>query len=130
MFGSSVLVLTALWHLLATWHFAFTPARTLGRATRERPISPIATELFRFLGAMNFAFVVLPLLALTLGGEARFLAFVTLAVANASQAVIDVRVKRMGLAQGPMFFQIFVGDIVFTAANAAACMALVLERHV
>jgi|GEM_PF-3154687 len=118
--GLVVLLLTALWHALATWHFLVTPARTLGRTTHERPISPVAVELFRFLGAMNTGFVVLALLAAVVFPEARRLAYVVLMVANASQAVIDLRVQRLGLARGPMFKQIFLGDVVFTIANVVA----------
>ena len=66
IFGSTVIALTAVWHAHAFWHFTVTPGRTLGRTTRERPISPIAIELFRFLGALNAAFVVLGVLALAL----------------------------------------------------------------
>jgi hypothetical protein len=120
IFGTIVLALTAVWHLLATWHFLLRPARTLGRTTRERSISPIAVELFRFLGAMNFAFVVLAVAAATLLPEGRVTAFLVLAVANLSQAVVDLRVQRLGLAHGPMFGQIFIGDVMFTAANVLA----------
>jgi hypothetical protein len=119
LFGTIVLVLTAIWHGLATWHFLVTPARTLGRTTRERPISPIAVELFRFLGAMNTGFIVLAVLAVAFPA-ARPVTYLALAVANASQAIVDLRVQRLGLAQGPMFKQIFVGDVVFTLANLVA----------
>ncbi len=119
LLGTIVLVLTAVWHGLATWHFLITPARTLGRTTRERPISPIAIELFRFLGAMNTGFIALALLAAALPA-ARPVTFIVLAIANASQAIVDLRVQRLGLAHGPMFQQIFVGDVVFTLANLAA----------
>lgn len=118
--GTVVLLTTAVWHALATWHFLVTPARTLGRTTRERPISPIAVELFRFLGAMNAAFIVLAVLAASAFPAGRTLAFVVLAAANLSQALVDARVRRLDLARGPMFMQIFVGDVVFTVANLAA----------
>src|SRR5204862_456106 len=54
-----VLAATAMWHLLAAWHFTLYPARTLARTTRERPVQPLATELFRFLGGLNAALVLL-----------------------------------------------------------------------
>lgn len=117
-----VLLTTALWHGLAVWHFVGFPARTLGRSTRERPISVIATELFRFLGGLNLALVVLALCALALEPAARWPVFVALAVANLSQALQDVRVQRMGLARGRFFQQILVGDFVFTGANLAASL--------
>jgi len=120
IFGTLVLLTTALWHLLATWHFLVTPVRTLARTTHERPISPIATELFRFLGAMNAAFIVLGVLAASVLPQGRLLAFAVLTVANLSQALVDVRVQRLGLARGAMFKQIFVGDVLFTIANVAA----------
>ncbi len=122
--GTIVLLLTAAWHALAAWHFTVTPARTIGRTTRERPISVVAVELFRFLGAINVACVALGVLAVTVYPEGRRLAFVVLAIANVSQALVDLRVQRLGLAHGPMFKQILIGDVAFTLANLAA---LVLE---
>ena len=53
IFAAVVLVVTALWHALATYHFLFFAGRTIRRTTRERPVSPIATEILRFLGAIN-----------------------------------------------------------------------------
>lgn len=122
LFGTIVLILTALWHALAAWHFALHPARTIGRTTHERPISPIAVELMRFLGALNVACVALGGLAVALP-EGRALAFIVLAIANVSQAIVDVRVQRLGLVRGPMFQQILIGDIAFTALNLAALAA-------
>lgn len=119
-FGVTILALTALWHALATYHFTFFPARTLARATSERPVHVIATELLRFLGSMNAAFVVLATAAVFTGSEARALAFGTLAAANLSQLVIDVRVRRLGIARGAFFVQILVGDALFAALNGAA----------
>jgi len=124
LLGTIVVILTALWHALAAWHFAVQPARTLGRTTAERPVSPIAIEILRFLGAINLGFVVLGALAAA-WPEARSAAFVTLAVANLSQAVVDLRVQRLGLARGPMFRQILVGDVAFTVANLLAWVASV-----
>jgi hypothetical protein len=119
-FGSIVLAATAVWHALAAWHFAYQPARTIGRTTLERPVSPVAVELLRFLGAINVGFVVLAVLAVTVMPEGRPLAFATLAVANLSQMLVDVRVQRLGLTRGPMFKQILIGDLAFTIANGAA----------
>lgn len=115
-----VLVLTALWHFLAFWHFTFYPERTLARTTRERPVHVVSAELFRFLGGINAALVVLALATLALDGPARWPAFAALAVANLSQLVVDLRVKRLGLAHGSFFAQILAGDALFTLANAGA----------
>jgi hypothetical protein len=120
MLSALTLISTALWHGLAFWHFTFYPERTLARTTAERPISPIAVELFRFLGAINVSLVVLPLVALALPGSTRWVVHLSLAVANASQAIVDVRVQRLGLARGPMFMQILWGDTAFTSLNLAA----------
>lgn len=120
MFAHAVLALTAVWHLLATWHFTFRPERTLARTTRDRPVSPLAAELFRFLGGLNFALVVLALAALALPRAACWPVFVALTAANASQLIVDVRVQRLQLAHGPFFRQILVGDAAFTLLNAAA----------
>lgn len=119
-FGVVILACTAVWHALATWHFTFFPARTLARATSERPVNVVATELFRFLGAMNLAFVVLGATAILAGPEARRLAYLTLVMANLSQLVIDVRVQRLGLARGAFFLQILAGDALFAALNGVA----------
>ena len=120
--GSAILILTALWHGLATWHFGFHPARTLAVTTSERPVSPIAMELFRFLAGLNLALVALALLSLTQPPGARLVAFAVLALANATQLLLDARVRRLGLAHGALFAQILAGDAVFTAANGAAAM--------
>ncbi len=121
-----ILACTAVWHALATWHFTFFPARTLARATSERPVNLVAAELFRFLGAMNVAFVVLAAAAIFAAVDARRLAHVTLIVANLSQLVIDVRVQRLGLARGAFFLQILAGDALFAALNG---LALALEAR-
>jgi hypothetical protein len=117
---STILVLTALWHFMAFWHFALHPKRTLARATRERPVSDVSAELFRFLGGINAGLVVLALASLALPVPHRWPAFVALMVANLSQLVIDLRVKRLGLAHGGFFRQVLIGDAVFTLANAGA----------
>ena len=120
MFADLVLALTALWHTLAGWHFTFHPERTLARTTTERPVSVLTAELFRFLGGINFALVVLALASLRSAPAARWPAFAALMVANASQLVVDLRVRRLGLAHGGFFRQILIGDALFTALNAAA----------
>lgn len=120
MATTTVLLFTALWHFLAFWHFTFYPERTLARTTRERFIHTVSAELFRFLGGINAALVVLALASLALSVPARWPALLALAVANLSQLVVDVRVKRLGLAHGPFFAQILVGDALFTVANTVA----------
>ena len=52
-----VLLATAACHAAAAWHFTLFPERTLARTTDERPVSPLAAELFRFLGGMNVGLV-------------------------------------------------------------------------
>jgi hypothetical protein len=111
----TVMALTAIWHLLAAWHFAFFPARTLKRTTVERPPNALAVELFRFLGGLNLALAVLAITA-CLVPRAALPAAIALAVANGSQALQDVRVRRLGLARGAFFHQILVGDTLFTIA--------------
>lgn len=114
-----LLVATAVWHLLAAWHFGVTPERTLARTTDARPVSPIAAEIFRFLAGMNVAVALLAALAIA-APASRAVAHVVLAVANATQWAGDVRVARLGLARGGMFRQILVGDAIFTVLNAVA----------
>ena len=119
----AILGLTAAWHALAAWHFGITPERTMARTTLDRPVGLIPTELLRFLGGLNAALLVLALLACALP-DARFVAVITLAVANASQAVQDFRVMRLGHVRGAMFRQILVGDCLFTVANGVAAVVL------
>jgi hypothetical protein len=122
-----VLLSTALWHALAAWHFVVTPARTLARTTRERPVSALAAELFRFLGGLNLACVVLAVgAALSPGAQA--LAAGALATANLTQLLQDLRVRRLGLARGPMFATILAGDALFTLANALLLAELLSRR--
>jgi hypothetical protein len=113
-----VLILVGGWHLAAAWHFLGFPERTLARTTQERPIRPIAAELFRFLGGMNLGMVVLAWASVA--GGSRGPALLALAVANGSQLAVDLRVRRLGLARGAMFAQILAGDAVFTVAPLAA----------
>jgi len=120
-----VFVATALWHALAAWHFTLFPERTLKRTTRERPVNPFATELFRFLGGLNLALTVLALASLRVPASAQWACALALMVGNASQFVVDVRVRRLRLADGAMFWQIYIGDGLFTLANA-----LVLARAI
>lgn len=116
--NTTVLALTAVWHALAVWHFTLYAERSLARATRERPVNVLGAELFRFLGGINAALVLLAIGACFAGPEARALAATALCAANLSQLVQDVRVQRLGLASGAFFQQILVGDAVFAVANA------------
>lgn len=118
---TGILVATAIWHLLAFWHFTIHPARTLARTTESGASSQISVELFRFLGSINAAFVVLALASIPAPARA---IFASLAVANLSQLVIDLRVRRMGLARGVFFQQVMVGDALFTGANVAGLLFL------
>lgn len=122
MVPAGILVLTAVWHGLAFYHFAFHPARTLARTTFERPVNGTATELFRFLGAMNIAFTALALASLALAPGARIPTFLCLAIANASQLAVDLRVRRRGLVHGPFFAQVLAGDALFTVLNTVGLL--------
>lgn len=118
----AVLALTALWHAAAAWHFTLFPHRTLGRSTSQRPVNDLAAELFRFLGGLNIALVALGAIACFVP-PARPVAAAVLALANATQFVQDVRVKRLGFARGGFFTQILVGDAIFAVANLAVAVA-------
>src|SRR5688572_2420954 len=58
-FATLVLVMTALWHAIAGVYFTFRPGFTIAIYTHERPVNRIAQELLRFLGALNWAVVLL-----------------------------------------------------------------------
>jgi hypothetical protein len=75
----------------------------------------IAVELFRFLSGLNAALAALAIVAIALPGS-RLGAAIALTIANGSQALQDLRVRRLGLARGAMFTQILVGDAIFTLA--------------
>lgn len=119
---TTVLLLVAAWHAAGTWHFTVTPARSIARATAERPVNVVATELFRFLGGLNAALVVLALLA-AWDPASRRAALLTLCVANATQLAQDVRVLRLGLARGPFLLQILAGDAAFAVLTGVAAVA-------
>lgn len=116
----SILVGTALWHATAAWHFGLYPARTVARTTSERPVNILTVELFRFLAGLNIALVVLAIAAIFLEPPQRWPVYLSLCVANASQFLADIRMKRLKLVHGSMFTQIFWGDAFFTLANAFA----------
>ena len=126
MLSAVVFVATALWHALAVWHFTLFPERTLKRTTQERPVNPFATELFRFLGGLNLALAVLALASLRVPASAQWACALTLMVGNASQFAVDVRVRRLRLAHGAMFWQIYIGDGLFTLANAVVLARAIL----
>ena len=85
---------TALWHLLAAYHFILFPGRSLARISRERPVSPIAIEAVRFLGAINVAFCFLGVGACLVAPSAYWLVSLTLMLANLSQTLVDASVKQ------------------------------------
>lgn len=116
----AVLLTTALWHATAAWHFGLYPARTVARTTSERPVNVLTVELFRFLAGLNVAVVVLAVAAIWMEPSQRWPVFLSLCVANASQFLADVRMRRLRLVHGPMFTQILWGDAFFTLANGVA----------
>lgn len=118
-----ILISTALWHATAAWHFGLFPARTVARTTSERPVNVLTVELFRFLAGLNVSIVVLALAAVFLDPSQRWAVYLSLCVANASQFLADLRMRRLKLVHGAMFTQILWGDAFFTLANAFA-MAL------
>jgi hypothetical protein len=118
-----VFAATAVWHLLAAYHFILFPARTLARISRERPVSGVAQEAVRFLGAINVAFFVLGVGACWLSSDAYWLVSLVLMCANASQAIVDVYAKRAGIASGAFFQQILICDVLFSLLNGL-CLLL------
>jgi hypothetical protein len=123
-FAILILCAASLWHLAAAYHFTLFPGRTVARATSERPVSPIASELLRFLGGLNVALAALGILAASIYPQARPAALLALAIGNLSQALLDVRVMKAGLAKGPFFAQILVGDLLFTVLTTSAWVRL------
>jgi len=121
-----VLALTGVWHGLAAWHFGLYPERTLARSTDERPPHKLAAEVFRFLAGMNLAAAALAFGACFVPAAVP-LAAASLSLANLTQYLGDRRVHRLGLARGPFFLQIYVGDAVFFVLNALV-VAVALGR--
>ena len=90
-----VLIATALWHTLAMYYFLLHPQRMLEDFTHERPVSPIARDMMRFLGAFNAGYVALAVWAACQPLPLAWVSLV-LALANGSQFGIDVRAHRSG----------------------------------
>jgi hypothetical protein len=124
MMYSFIFIATALWHLLAAYHFILYPARTLARISKERPVNSVAIEAVRFLGAINIAFVVLGVGGCFVEPGSCWLVALVLLCANLSQALVDMYAKRAGMASGPFFQQILIGDFVFAGANALCLFSL------
>lgn len=116
----AILLATALWHATAAWHFGVYPARTVARTTSQRPVNVLTVELFRFLAGLNVALMVLAVAAVFMDPAQRWPVYLSLCVANASQYLADLRMRRLQLVHGPMFTQILWGDAFFTLANAYA----------
>jgi hypothetical protein len=123
---TNIYLLTALWHLLAAYHFTLFPTRSLARISRERPVNPIAAEAVRFLGAINVAFFGLGVGACFVDQSAYWLISLALMLANLSQALVDISVKRRGLAGGSFFNQILWGDLFFATLNAMLLVGFLL----
>lgn len=112
-----VLGLTALWHLLAAYHFALHPGRTIARYSHERPVSPVAAELIRFLGGLNLALAVLGGASFAFPPAALWPFALCFFVANLTQAVIDLQAHRKGLTRPAFLRDITLGDGIATALN-------------
>jgi hypothetical protein len=121
--ATAVLGSTAVWHGLAAWHFTLFPERTLRRTTLERPPNAFAAELFRFLGALNFALAAFALLLIFAPANSVWMALAGFSALNLSQFAVDLRVQRLKMAHGPMFKTILAGDGAFFALNAVAAFA-------
>ena len=119
---ASVLALTALWHGLAFWHFYVRAERTIAIFTYERPVSPIAGGLIRFLGGLNLAVAALAAVAIPVRIQPMWPIFGFLALANLSQLWIDVQVHRQGLTKQRFTTTILLGDGVATVANLACAL--------
>ena len=86
---------TALWHTCAVYYFLFRPQHVLRLLTNEVPVSPVARDVLRFLGALNLGYVVVAgagaLQATAVAG-----ASLVLALANGSQLALDLYAHRTG----------------------------------
>ncbi|RYF73268.1 MAG: hypothetical protein EOO39_10710 [Cytophagaceae bacterium] len=86
-----LLIATAVWHTLAMYFFLVHPRQVLKALTNERPVSLIAVDVVRFLGALNGGYV-------ALAGWAAWqplpLVWVGVVLANGSQFIIDLLAHR------------------------------------
>lgn len=96
----------------------------LERLTDEVPVSPIAIDVLRFLGALNVGYVVVAVAGAWPATPAAG-ASVVLAFANGSQLAVDLYAHQSGRWK-PQLKAITVLDGFFTLAYAGylACLAL------
>ena len=85
----------ALWHACACYFFLLRPQRLLEALTTEVPVSPIARDVLRFLGAINLGYVAVAV-AGAAGATPAAGASLVLALANGSQLAVDLYAHRSG----------------------------------
>lgn len=105
---------------MAANYFIRHPFHCLRSWTHLRPIPFLATEVLRFLGAMNIGYAVMAMNGVISDQPAvRRITALTLALANGSQFWFDI----VGIAGGRFnvgpFLPIVILDAVFCLANAA-----------
>ena len=85
----------ALWHTCAAYYFLLRPRQVLRSLTNEAPVSPIAGDVLRFLGALNIGYAAV---AAAGAGHATPAAgaSLVLALANGSQLAVDLYAHRTG----------------------------------
>lgn len=86
---------TALWHTSAAYFFLLRPQRVLRSLTNEAPVSPIAADVLRFLGALNMGYAVVAGAGACQATPAAGVSLV-LALANGSQLAVDLYAHRTG----------------------------------
>ena len=117
---------TALWHGCAAYYFLCRPRYVLESLTTEAPVSPIAVDVLRFLGALNVGYV-----AVAAAGAGQLAPAVgasgALALANGSQLVMDLFAHRSGRWKQRLGI-ITLLDGLFTLAYVAYLAYLSLLR--
>ena len=103
---------TALWHAAAAYFFIARTEGMLAVHTHERPVSPVAQDMMRFLGGINTGYAVLAVCGIRQTGVALAVISGTLAIANLSQFWFDVVAHRSGRWKKRLRF-ITAGDGMF-----------------
>lgn len=88
-------LVTALWHTAAAYYFLLRPGQVLRSLTNEAPVSPIATDVVRFLGGLNLGYAVVAGAGACHATPAAGASLV-LALANGSQLALDLYAHRTG----------------------------------
>jgi len=124
---SALFMANAVWHGLAVFYFIFKPRGILNKYTHIRPVSEQASDILKFLGAMNSGYFLLAILGFIRSykhNQLRTTDLWVLALGNFSQFVFDLIAHSNGRWKTKLL-QITIPDGVFSFLNAACALLTV-----